>query len=260
MTVAAQTGPRAPERRGRVWEDALKIALYAALIAFAVRTVIVQPFHIPSDSMRPAVLEGDYVLVSKWAYGWSRHSVPLAPEILGEGRLFARAPRRGEIVVFHGPNSGRQAYIKRVVGLPGDTVRMADGALILNGEPIGRRAVRNAAAEADRDAPLGYETVIETLPGGVSYSTYERGPGNLDDTEEFQVPDGHYFMLGDNRDASIDSRVGPPLGPGLVPEANLVGRAELVLVSAESDFAIHKPWTWARLRPGRFFADLEARP
>jgi signal peptidase I len=255
---------RPPARREgtppRAFEDVFKIAFWGLLIALTVRTLLFQPFHIESDSMQPNLMAGDYVVASKWSYGWSRFSVPLSPEILGEGRVWPREPSRGDVVVFRAPNSGSQDYVKRVVGMPGDLVGMSEGHLRLNSEPVPHRLLGERTAGDDAGRVLRYQVYEETLPGGARHQILVSGGGILDETQMFQVPEGHYFMLGDNRSESLDSRVPPPLGPGMVPARNIIGRAERVMVSVTPEFSILRPWTWGHVRADRTFAPVEDRP
>jgi signal peptidase I len=232
--------------------EIIKTIVYALAIALVLRVLLFQPFTIPSASMEPNLYEGDYIVVSKWNYGYSRHSLPWSPPLF-EGRIFGSQPDRGDVVVFKLPQDNRTDYIKRVVGLPGDRVQMIGGLLHING-----RAVENVPAGSLRiDGPFGpmdAAQVDETLPEGRTFRIQDFGRGfDLDDTQVFEVPEGYYFMMGDNRDNSIDSRA----DVGLVPEENLVGKAQIVLFSWEPGASLWNPVSWfANLRPSRFFNGL----
>jgi signal peptidase I len=226
----------------------------ALAIALVLRVILFQPVTIPSASMEPGVQEGDYVVVSKFDYGWSRASIPLNPP-LPAGRLFGRAPRRGDVVVFRLPRDQKINYIKRIIGLPGDRIQLRGGAVLVNGVPIPRRPLDRVT---DPTAPeVRVTRVRETNAEGRSYLTFDRGPDHDgDDTAVYRVPDRHYFMLGDNRDNSLDSRWPAEIGVGMVPADNLVGRARFILLSWRQGAAIFKPWTWLNLDPGRFVRPL----
>jgi signal peptidase I len=225
----------------------LAVALALALI---VRIVLFQPFTIPSSSMEPGLVTGDYVVVSKFAYGWSTASLPFNPPIAG-GRLLGRSPERGDVVVFRLPRDPKEAWIKRVVGLPGDTVRVRGGQVFVNGQPIRRQPLETTQ---DHDAPdRRVLAVRETLADERTYITYDGGFGQPgDDTDVYRVPAGHYFMMGDNRDNSLDSRWPEEVGVGLLPAENIIGRAEIVLASWEPGAGLLRPWTWLRLQTDRF--------
>ncbi|MFM8375098.1 MAG: signal peptidase I [Phenylobacterium sp.] len=242
-----------PEGERNETIEILKTVAVALLIALFLRFLLFQPFTIPSASEEPNLYEGDYVIVTKFDYGWSRHSIPFSPSFF-EGRLLSRAPERGDIIVFKLPRDGRTDYIKRLVGMPGDRVQMRVGLLYLNGEPVTRRQVEIVNETGGSGMVRPVARVEETLPGGRRYMTNDFGTGgDLDDTPEVIVPAGHYFFMGDNRDNSADSRLPPEIGVGLVPEANLVGKARLVLLSWSPGASIFKPWTWVlNLRPSRF--------
>jgi signal peptidase I len=234
--------------------DIGKTVFYALVIALILRTVLFQPFTIPSASMEPNLYEGDYIVVSKWSYGYSRHATPISlPENM-TGRLFGRGPERGDIVVFKLPTDNRTDYIKRVIGLPGDEVQMIGGLLHINGEPVGVRIVDRSQIET----PWGLQStaqVLETMPEGREFLTQDFGPSaQLDNTRAFRVPEGHYFMMGDNRDNSVDSRD----AVGMVPADNLIGKAEIILFSWSPGASLTRPWTWfGNLRPSRFFTVLQ---
>jgi len=239
------------------WEIVKTIAI-ALLVALVLRVFLFQPFTIPSASMEPTLLEGDYIIVSKFAYGYSRHSAPFSPPVL-EGRVLARQPKRGDIVVFKLPRDGRTDYIKRLVGLPGDRIQVREGAVYVNGEAVNRAAAGQGVAQS----PFGIERPVdryrETLDNGRSYITHDLGPdGEVDNTDVYVVPAGHFFMMGDNRDNSVDSRYPPEFGVGFVPFENLVGKAEMILFSWNAEASLFQPWTWfSEVRPSRFFTQLK---
>jgi signal peptidase I len=227
---------------------------YALAIALALRVILFQPVTIPSASMEPGVQEGDYVVVSKFDYGWSRASIPLNPP-LPDGRLFGRPPRRGDVVVFRLPRDPNIDYIKRVIGLPGDRIQLVHGTVLVNGVPNGRTPLDRVT---DPTSPgVTVTRVRETNGDGRSYIAFDRGPDHDgDDTEVYRVPEGCYFMLGDNRDNSLDSRWPSEIGVGLVPAGNLVGRGRFILLSWRQGAAIFKPWTWLNLDLARFGRSL----
>lgn len=230
--------------------ETVKTLLYAVLIAVAIRTVAFEPFNIPSGSMIPTLLVGDYLFVSKYSYGYSRHSLPFSLPLL-PSRVFESLPERGDVAVFKLPRDGRTDYIKRIVGLPGDRVQVRRGRLHVNGEAVGRRRVDDLPI-----GPLGtgVPQFVETLPGGREHLIAERrgDTGGLDDTGVYTVPEGHVFAMGDNRDDSLDSRV---LGEvGFVPVENLIGRAEFLFFSHDSTARLWEVWKWpAAIRWSRLF-------
>ncbi|MBU1377115.1 MAG: signal peptidase I [Alphaproteobacteria bacterium] len=225
--------------------EIVKTIVVALLIALVLRVGLFEPFTIPSDSMEPGLRTGDYVVVTKFDYGWSRYSVPLGLPLFS-GRVLGEGPRRGDVVVFKLPRDTHQDYIKRVIGLPGDRVQVSAGTVSVNGKPI---AQTDAGFTRDPGAPdVTVLQRIEHRPDGRPYTTFDRGPAHDgDDTEVYVVPEGHYFMMGDNRDNSLDSRW-PPMatGVGFVPAENLVGQARFVLLSWRGA-SLWKPWTWANI-------------
>ena len=238
-----------PARKPNEVLETIKTVVYALLIALVLRTLIFQPYTIPSASMEPSLYEGDYIVVSKWSYGYSRHSVPFSPP-LPAGRLFGRAPDRGDVAVFKTPADNRTDLIKRVIGLPGDRIQMREGLLYINGVQVPRTRLAD-------DPATGAQRWRETLPGGVSFVTLDLGPTDLDDTPVFIVPEGHYFMMGDNRDNSGDSRVpAEARGVGFLPAENLVGHARIILWAWKPGSSLFKPWTWLNLNTDRFFHEL----
>lgn len=247
------------------FKEGVKTIFGAILIALFLRSFGYEPFNIPSESMLPRLRVGDYLFVSKWPYGYSRYSFPLGLPLF-DGRILGGEPQRGEIVVFKTPADNRTDFIKRVIGLPGDLVQMKDGVLHINGAPVAKQRVDDLVLPVtpNTDCPGGftrpsfravgadgrpicrYPRFRETLPGGVSYYVLDQVSGSTgDDTGVYVVPQGHYFMMGDNRDDSADSRYAVAQdGIGFVPYENLVGRASLMFFSTDGSAELLKPWTW----------------
>lgn len=235
------------------WIETVKTVVYAVLIALVIRTVAYEPFNIPSGSMEPTLLVGDYLFVSKLSYGYSRYSLPGSLPVI-PGRIFMSAPKRGDVAVFKLPADTSKDYIKRIIGLPGDRIQMQRGRLYINGRMVPRRRIENFVYEPDK--LLRRATVaqfIETLPNGVEHRILETVGdfGQLDDTVEFLVPKEHYFAMGDNRDRSQDSRT---RAVGFIPEVNLVGRADILFFSVDGSAEWWEFWNWpGGIRFGRLF-------
>lgn len=236
--------------------EIIKTVVFALLIALVLRVLLFQPFTIPSASMEPNLYEGDYIVVSKWSYGYSKHSIPFSPPVFN-GRILGKAPERGDIAVFKLPRDNKTDYIKRVIGLPGDKVQMIANKLYINGAPV-QDVVVSRAQMADMFGPRAVTQLRETLPGGRTFMTQDFGPGgDLDDTPLYEVPAGHYFMMGDNRDNSLDSR----FGVGYVPFENLVGRANIIFFSIADKASPLEIWKWpTEVRFGRLFSSVNAAP
>lgn len=250
----------APTRSARAeWRETLWFLVRLAILFTLLRSFIFSPFVIPSESMLPRLYIGDYLVVSKFSYGFSRHSLPFSAPLI-PGRILARLPDRGDVAVFKAPPLDREDYIKRVIGLPGDTIQLRHGQIILNGVAVRQEPVEDfvipaspnygcAAPFAERSfgkAYCRYRQYRETLPNGKSYNVLDRGMTAADDTELFTVPAGHVFMMGDNRDDSLDSRFPqiPGQGIGFVPVENLVGRAQFTFFSTDGSASWLLPWTW----------------
>ncbi len=252
MTVES---PAALPREPRILAEVAKTLIYALLIVIGVRTFLWQPFNIPSGSMVDTLLVGDYVWVNKYAYGYSRYSLPLGLPLF-EGRIFGAEPQRGDIVVFKLPRDNATDYIKRVIGLPGDKVRVRGGVVYVNGEALPQRFVGEVEVDGPFGAKVEAKRYRETLPGGRSHDVidmYEASAG--DNTREYQGPQGHYFMMGDNRDNSTDSRSDDV---GMVPDVNIVGRADAIFFSADGSAGFFEFWKWpAAVRWERIFRSLE---
>lgn len=219
--------------------DTLKTVFWAILIALMVRTFAFEPFNIPSGSMIPTLLVGDYLFVSKFSYGYSKHSMPFSLPII-PGRVFESEPERGDVVVFKLPSDTSQDYIKRVIGLPGDTVQVKEGRLYINNKMIERERIEDYILTDGGGRSAAVPQYIETLPNGRVHRILEMfgDQGPSDNTEAFTVPDGHFFMMGDNRDNSADSRAFPSRFR-FVPIENLVGRAEFLFYSKDSSQPVY---------------------
>lgn len=242
------------EKQAGGFGETVKVVVHALILALLVRTFLFQPFNIPSGSMKSTILVGDYLFVSKYSYGYSRNSFPfgLAPF---SGRIWAAEPKRGDVIVFKENHSGKE-FIKRLIGLPGDRIQMKRGILHINGEPVKREPMADFVEPSMYGGEVRIKRYKETLPNGVSYETLDIFEnGSADNTPEYNVPAGHFFMMGDNRDDSSDSR---DLGKvGYVPFENLIGRAEILFFSIEEGAAAWQVWTWPwSIRWGRIFGTL----
>jgi signal peptidase I len=237
------------------WEN-VRTILYALALAMVLRFTIAQPFRIPSGSMQPTLEIGDYIVVTKWSYGYGRYSFAPLEGLLPHGRLFGRDPLRGDVVVFRPPHEPNRDFIKRVVGLPGDRIQVIDGVLNINGAPVGMESLGLVNFENGEGGFIEQVPAFrETLPGGVSHIIFDRNPRSmLDNTREVTVPEGHFFMMGDDRDQSDDSRA----SVGFVPRDNLVGPARFVVASFDHSTSLFQPWTlFTGFRADRFFKPVE---
>lgn len=261
--AAPPEAAEAPPETGKKKEEgsflAFLLKLFVVVLLF--RTLIFTSFMIPSESMMPRLLEGDYLFAAKWPYGYSRASLPLDVDV-GAGRLFGGLPERGDVVIFKHPVD-RVDYVKRVIGLPGDTVQVIAGQLVLNGKPVPKQKLADFVVPqrpnegckagvqftdrlADGRFACRYPQYRETLPNGVSYNVLDLGIREQDTTTPVVVPEGRLFLMGDNRDNSMDSRFPavPGQGVGLVPVDNLAGRASFMFFSTDGTASWVKPWTW----------------
>ena len=211
---------------------------YAILIAIIIRTFFFQAFFIPSSSMEPTLLVGDRIFVSKFSYGYSKHSFPFSLPLINERVLFSE-PERGDIIVFKTPENLRIDYIKRLVGLPGDKIQMIDGILHINDIPVKRKKIRSETKLINNGQIRNVLVYEETLPNNVYYETFDMGNTRADNTSEIFIPEDSYFFMGDNRDNSKDSRF-----VGLVPKNNLVGKAQIIFFATEGGSTILEFWRW----------------
>lgn len=230
----------APTGLSAIWDN-VKTILYALLLAMVIRFAIAQPFRIPSGSMEPTLLVGDYIVVTKWSYGYSKFS--LSPLNFGpSGRIFGSQPHRGDIVVFRPAGIEDKDFVKRLIGLPGDRIQVIDSVLHINGEPVKREKMATVDFTDQYGQTRPIARYLETLPNGASYITFDKGLTEGDNTQLYEVPEGHYMMMGDNRDNSADSRYEMG-GFGYVPYDHLVGKAQFVFVSFDHTTSLIKPWT-----------------
>lgn len=234
--------------------DTVKTIFFAIVIAVIIRTFLFEPFKIPSGSMYPTLYVGDYLFVSKYTYGYSKHSFPFSLPLF-EGRIWEDKPQRGDVVVFKFPQDNKTDFIKRIIGLPGDRLKLEKGRLYINGELVQREAqedfvLRDKSGNAER-----YRQYVETLPGGVKHNILEVSDfENVDDMPEIEIPQNSYFVMGDNRDRSDDSRV----NVGFVPAENLIGKARFLFFSNNEDDAWYKPWVWPKkIRWSRLFNKIQ---
>jgi len=256
--------------------EIVKTVVYALLIALVIRTLLFQPYTIPSASEEPNLYQGDYIIVSKWSYGYSHHSILWSPPLF-KGRIFFHAPTRGDVVVFKLPRDGHTDYIKRLVGLPGDRIQVQEGHLIINGKALPQTPIKTIITDDRGGRPEPATWMKETNPESRTYTIQSHGGDEpADNTGVYVVPPHCYFMMGDNRENSADSRFDPGLAPedpklggcgwdsrldapldyatgvGFVPEENLVGKAQIVMLSWKENANLFKPWTWLSLRLDRF--------
>jgi len=238
--------------------ETISTIVWALAIALVLRTFLFQPFHIPTGSMLPGLMGGDYIITTKYSLGYGKHAAAPLPFPVKNGRLFERSPKRGDVLVFR-PEGIKKTYIKRLIGFPGDQIQMRDGRLWINGKQTESKKLNKEIYKNDIGLDITFTRWSETFGNQKFHIIYD-SPYNVkyDNTTVFTVPAGHYFMMGDNRDQSLDSRAAvSEEGAGYVPISNLIGKAEFILLSVNNDFALFKPWTWANMRGSRFFKAIK---
>ena len=252
--MAANTNTKPKKEGQETWFEWIKTMVIALAFAILIRTFFYAPFTIPSGSMIPTMLVGDYIFVSKFAYGFSKYSLPFHLPLF-EGRIFASTPKRGDVVVFYSHADGKD-WIKRLIGLPGDKIQMVKGAVHLNGKPLDLKKIEDFKAPDGfyemtdygaiiKDKPIQGPHYIETFPEGRSHPIIKLkdfGDGSLDDSPEYTVPQGHYFVMGDNRDQSGDSRIMERLG--FLQDVELIGRADFLFFSSNGTARMWEIWKW----------------
>ena len=241
------------QRKSSSLLENVKTIVYAILIAVGIRTFAFEPFNIPSGSMIPTLLVGDYLFVEKFSYGYSRFSLPFSPPLF-PGRIFGSLPTRGDVAVFKFPRDNTTDYIKRIIGLPGDHIQVRAGHLYINGKEIPRDPAGTYVAD-DGGIRMQLQRYQETLPNGRKYDVLKAtDSGEMNNTPDFLVPPGHVFAMGDNRDNSDDSRMD---GVGFVPVENLVGKAEFIFFSIDARYPWYEFWEWpVEIRWGRLMTGI----
>jgi signal peptidase I len=235
--------------------DNLKTIFYAGVIAIIIRSLFIQPFYIPSSSMEPTLLIGDRLFVTKYSYGYSKHSFPFSPPIF-KGRLYSIKPKTGDVIVFKTPSDNRTDYIKRLIGLPGDKIQFIDGSLYINNNQIFKSIISKSDIIYCGKETINVNTVKEKLPNGKVHSSVYLKNYSFKNSDLFIIPNKHYFFLGDNRDCSKDSRYLTSVG--YVHEDNLVGKAQFIFFSSDFRIAsIFSFWKWHKtIRTNRFFKKI----
>ncbi|GES44713.1 signal peptidase I [Rhizobium sp. ERR 922] len=245
---------KAVKQQNALWEN-IKVIVQALVLAMIIRTFLFQPFTIPSGSMMPTLLVGDYIFVNKFAYGYSKYSMPFSPDLFS-GRILGSEPKRGDVVVFRFPPNPDVDYIKRVIGLPGDRIQVKSDILYINGQAVPREPHGTFSSDYSQEPGDNIAVYSERLPDtGKVYDTLDLSPNSRgDNTQEYVVPPGHYFMMGDNRDNSDDSR----FDVGYVPAENLIGRASIIFFSLGHDTSFREVWKWpTNMRWDRIFKVVE---
>ena len=234
----------------------LKTLFYALIIAIIIRSLLLQPFYIPSSSMEPNLLVGDRLFVTKTSYGYSKHSFPFSPPILS-GRIFNKMPKRGDVIVFKTPADNRTDYIKRLIGLPGDEIQFINGELYINNSQIIKTILDKNDTLYCGPHKIKVNTFEEKLPNGKTYKTSYRKDISYTNSDKFIVPEKHFFMIGDNRDCSKDSRFLSEVG--YVHEDNIVGKAQILFFSSDHRIgSIFNPFKWKdTVRINRFFKKIK---